>query len=330
MADRTMEDSWKALLQRVAAAKQSQPDHLAAFAEALADPLAKIVFYDDMLEQGQYLVHYTSWEHTLQILKECGGPTLRMYNYESSNDPQEGKVQRRAWKHIGEQAGWLDDYLPQHEKTLLKFGRSTGSTYGCSFSVDVGGVEDNLTFWRLYGNDGKGCSFKVTGQLGTVYRVRYLQEDGTNVKPADEFVDERIASWLAQLLSDGQELVQRAVDAGRRDIAGKIATGVRRILGGYHHLAKSRYFEDEREWRMIEVAPEDKSVKYDPVEHGVIKRYIHGLSLKDALVTASSITIGPRVPNGGAARAYVEHLLKKRDMHVPDVKLSEHSYGSHV
>lgn len=331
MSGETVEGSWQDLLQRVRAAKlQSQSGHLAAFAEALAGPLAKIVFYDDVLESGESLVHYTSWEHTLKILKEWDGPTLRMYNYEGSNDPQEGKVQRRSWKRLRKRAAWLDKYLPAHEQTLLKFGRSTGTTFGCSFSAHVGGVEDNLTFWRLYGNDGEGCSFKVTGQLGRVYRVRYLKDNGTNVRSADESVDKKIATWLEQLLMDTQELVQRAVEAPQDKTAEKIATGVRRVLEGYNHLAKSMYFEDEREWRMIEVAPEDQSVMYDLGERGVVKRYIRGLSLKDVLVTASSITIGPRVPNGGAARAYVESLIKNRGMHVPDVKLSEHSYGSHV
>ena len=327
----TMESSWTELLEQLAAVRETldDPRQLSAYADTLSGHLGNIVFYDDQLPQGQNLVHYTSWERALAILRDPDGPTLHMFNYERANDPQEGKLWRNAWGGLREDADWLGDYLPEHEKTLLESGRSAGSTYGCSFSSDVGGVEDNLTFWRLYGNDGEGCSFKVTGQLGKIYRVRYLNEDGSNAKPGDEDEDRKIASLLEQLIAGSHDVVVQAVSARRRDVAMRIATGIGKILGGYQHLAKSRYFEDEREWRMIEVAPELDSVEYD-VSGNVVKRYVRGLSLRDVLVTASSITVGPRVPNGGAARAYVEHLIRERNMRIPEVKLSRQVYRPDV
>ena len=326
----TMATSWSSLLKRLDAVrgKLDDPTRLAAYADALSGHLGKIVFYDDQLPQRQNLVHYTSWERALAILQDPDEPTLRMYNYERANDPQEGKLWRKAWSGLSKEAAWLDDHLPEHEKTLLELGRSTGSTYGCSFSSSVGGVEDNLTYWRLYGNDGEGCSFKVTGQLGGVYRVRYLNEDGSNADTADEEVDREIALSLGKLITNSRDLAERAETNGRKDVAMRIATGIRKILGGYHHLAKSRYFEDEREWRMIEVAPED--IQYDTDGGRIVKRYISGLSLKKSLITASSITIGPRVPNSGAARAYVEHLIRERKMLAPEVKLSKQIYRSDV
>ena len=326
----TMEASWDALLKQMASAKgRGESKELVSLADTLEDQLETFVFYDDHLPHMQHLVHYTSWERALAILRHPDGPVLRMYNYERSNDPQEGKLWRRAWGELDKEAAWLDDYLPEHEKTLRESGQSTGSTYGCSFSSDVGGVEDNLTFWRLYGNDGEGCSFKVTGLLGRVYRVRYLNEDGSNADTTDEEVDRKIAFWLRELITSSRDVLQ-AVDADQVRVAMRIATGIRKILGGYQHLAKSRYFEDEREWRMIEVAPKLDSVQYDVDEGRVVKRYIEGLSLKDVLVTASSITVGPRVPNGGAARAYVEHLIRERDMRIPEVKLSRQVYRPDV
>ena len=325
-----MESSWAELLEQLATAREKldDPRQLPAYADTLSGYLGKVVLYDDQLPQLQHLVHYTSWERALAILQDPDGPTLRMYNYERTNDPQEGKLWRKTWKGLN--TAWLNDYLPEHEKTLLELGQNTGSTYGCSFSSDVGGVEDNLTFWRLYGNDGEGCSFKVTGQIGKVYRVRYLNEDGSNADPKDEDEDRKIASLLEQLIAGSHDVVAQAEAAGRPDVATRIATGIRRILGGYHHLAKSRDFKDEQEWRMIEVAPESDSVQYDTSDGNVVRRYFQGLSLKSVLVTASSITVGPRVPNGGAARAYVEHLVRKSDMHNPEVKLSRQIYRPDV
>ena len=351
-----MESSWTKLLERLRAARErlDDPKQLAAFADALSGHLGEIVFYDDPSTPKQSLVHYTSWKRTLAILEARDEPSLRMYNYEHANDPQEGKLWRFVFHELKDKAKWLDKYLPEHEIELLKSGRSTGSTFGLSFSSGtsevedssdtsevedsgISGVEDNLTFWRLYGNDGEGCSFKVTGRPSSrIYKVRYLNEDGINVNAneknedgstegTDEKIDWRVASHLDELLANSQVLVERAGG----DIAMNIATGIRRIFGGYHHLAKSAYFEDEREWRMIEVAPKAE-VQYDVDERGVVKRYIKGPLLKDVLISNSSITIGPRVPNSGAARAYVEYLLRKRKILLPDVKLSRQAYGSDV
>lgn len=325
---KTMEDSWRELLGQVAAAKPHarDPRKSGSLAEALVGQLGDFVFYNDVLPSEQHLVHYTSWEKALEILEDDDGPTLRMYNYEQANDPQEGKLWRDAWADVKESASWLDAYLPEYESILLSSGRSTGSTYGCSFSADVGGVEDNLTYWRLYGNDGNGCSFKVTGYLGSVYRVRYLDDEGKNACPKDEETDSRIAACLAELIASSRELVEQAAFAGHDLTAKMVATAIHKLLGGYQHLSKSRYFEDEREWRMVRVAPSQCDVRYEKGMDGIVKRYVDGLSLKSALVTASSITIGPRVPNGGAARAYVEQLIRKKGMHVPEVKLSKQIY----
>ena len=325
---KTMENSWGDLLHQVKAVlpHAGDPRQLVSFADTLRGQLDDFILYDDHLPPQQQLVHYTSWTKALEILEDPNGPTLRMYNYEQTNDPQEGQLWRGAWRNIEEGAAWLDDYLPEYESTLLSSGRSTGSTYGCSFSSDVGGVEDNLTFWRLYGNDGNGCSFKVTGQLGKVYRVRYLDDRGANVQADDESIDGQIATWLEELMANGKVIVERAASCGLPDVAMKVATAIRRLLGGYHHLSKSRYFEDEREWRMVKIAPAQGDVRYETDARGVVRRHVDGLSLKDVLVTASSITIGPRVPNGGAARAYVEHLIRKKEIHVADVKLSKQIY----
>lgn len=303
-----------------------------ALVDAVSAQLGRVVFYDDALADEQELVHYTSWKRALAILRD-DRPVLRMYNYELSNDPQEGVLWRRAFDRLNDETMWLHDYLPEYEKTLLDFDRNTGSTFGCSFSSDVGGVEDNLTFWRLYGNDGIGCSFKVTGRLlkgsgMNVYRVRYLNEDRENADPKDELQDHEVASRLENLVMKSRDLAAWAREAERNDVATRIATGIRKILGGYHHLAKSEYYKDEREWRMIEVDPIKKSINYEVGDDGVVRRYVPGLDLKKVLATDSSVTIGPQVPNAGAARAYVEHLVREMGMAGTDVRLSKRPYRS--
>ena len=327
MSAPTMESSWKALLEQVSAVGDRLGD---------SDPLEKVdtaikelVFYEDHLASSECLVHYTSWENALAILNESE-PVLRSYNYERTNDPQEGKLWRRAWDGLREKAEWFDRFLPSYDQTLLRSGRSTGSTYGCCFSAGGLGVEDNLTFWRLYGYDGKGCSFKVTSRLPRTYRVRYLDERGNNRSDEDDEFDRRIGSWISDLLTTGRELVDQFLSARRKGVASGLAARIRKVLGGYNHLAKSSYFEDENEWRMIDVAPRAGFVQFEAGEASVVRRYVAGLLLKDELITGSSITIGPQVPNGGAARAYVEYLARARGLDLPAVNLSKQTYRSDV
>ena len=168
MSTPTMESTWDVLLEEVAALSGRPRD--GKVLDKVDAVIKDLVFYDDHLAAGEYLVHYTSWERALAILKEPE-PLLRSYNYEWTNDPKEGKLWRKAWDGLAASAERMNNLLPSYDQTLLRSGRSTGSTFGCCFSTGSSGVEDNLTFWRLYGNDGKSCSFKVTSRLDSTYKV---------------------------------------------------------------------------------------------------------------------------------------------------------------
>ena len=328
----TMESTWMTLLEEVSAVSDRLDDR---------NPLGKVdtavkelVFYDDRLATNEYLVHYTSWEKALAILNGSD-PTIRSYNYEQTNDPQEGRLWRAAWDELATRTAHMDNLLPSHDQVLLRSGRSMGSTFGCCFSAGGLDTEDNLTFWRLYGNDGEGCSFKVTSRIAGAYRVRYLDERRRNRKDDDEELDRQVGSWLGDLLSRGRKLVDqslserhKSLSERRKSVANGMAERIRKVLGGYNHLAKSSYFEDEKEWRMIDVAPPIDSIKYDVDEAGVVRRYVGRLALEYCLATGSSITVGPQVPNGGAARAYVEHLARKKGLDLPEVNLSKQTYRS--
>lgn len=339
----TMESTWVALLEQVSAVGRFLNDRekLGEQLESLDKATRDLVFYDDRLVINEHLVHYTSWKQALAILKDPKAPTLRCYSLERTNDPQEGRLWRRVWDEMTDDAERMDNLLPSYDQTLLRSGRSTGTTFGCCFSAGESGVEDNLTFWRLYGSDGKGCSFKISSRPHSVYRVRYLDERGNNRDKDDEELDKQVGSRLNDLLTKGSKLVDQFLKAHQTKVASWIAARIRMVLGGYNHLAKSSYFEDEKEWRMIVVAPPKDSIRYDVDETGIVRRYVAGLSLEDALVTGSSITVGPQVPNGGAARAYVEHLFGVKGSDVPSpagesydrwpvVNLSKNTYRSIV
>lgn len=80
---------------------------------------------------------------------------------------------------------------------------------------------------------------------------------------------------------------------------------------------------------MIKVMPRPEEVQYDVASENLVKRYVEGPALGDVLVSFSSITIGPTVPNPSAARAYVEYLANKvHQMPNVDVRVSDKTYRS--
>ena len=56
-----------------------------------------LTLYDDQPKHKNW-VHYTAWKHAFEIFNKS--PCLRMYNYEHSNDPEEGKIVPRKWKKL--------------------------------------------------------------------------------------------------------------------------------------------------------------------------------------------------------------------------------------
>lgn len=343
----TMEKSWETLLSQLQLVKSrlGKTKEVCAYAEAFSECVRRFKFYDDdELKSKQSLAHYTTWERALAILEVKSDPVLRMYNYEGSNDPQEGMFRRNSWKGIEEASQWLDEFLPEHEVVLVRKGESTGRIYGCSFSSEEPKseedetkererVEDNLTYWRLYGNDGEGCSFGVRGSMDGVYRVRYLEEGGQNIDNNDEIIDKEVARHMKVLLEIGEVVVPKMPsqhpNGQQPSPRARVVTGLRQLLSGYNHLAKSSYFKDEKEWRRINVAPLDSAVCFD-VDKTLVKRYVKGPKLEDFMVSGSSITIGPQVSNPGASRAYIECLVRKHGMKITQVRISKPVYRSGV
>ena len=199
---------------------------------------------------------------------------------------------------------WLEEFLEPWHIEEVKLG---GTTYGCSFSSGPSGVEDDLTYWRLYGNDGQGCSLKITVIPDIqFYRVRYRNKNDR--KQRDE--DKLIAGQLENLFEVSKKFVDGLPDEHRKSIGSKVALELSKVLYGYYHMIKDIAYEKEQEWRMIKVLPEPEEVKFDTSSDYLVKRYIEGPSLKRLLSSGSVVTIGPTVPNSGAARAFIEHKAK--------------------
>jgi len=248
-------------------------------------------------------------------------PVLRMYNFEFANDPEEGSIRPPEWRMVDEQVdALLSEYDPEGSEERAR----GGSTYGCSFSSNGDGVEDDLMFWRLYGNNGEGGSLRLGGLPKGIYRVRYRNDRGL-AAGTEANDDKEVTARLRELLDLGKETIAKAPDLYKRELGRHIARALGQVLDGYFHLVKNKAYEHEHEWRMISVMPERDEVRYDVGTDGVVRRYIAGGEMKH-LLSSSEITLGPKVPNCGAARGYIENLVRKHGMKHTRVKVSSKRY----
>ena len=289
--------------------------------------IRNLVLHDDPNEKGINFVHYTKWENALNMFyKDQRLPALRMYNLEHSNDPNEGKIKPPEWANIENHTKWIDEVLEDDPYWAdPEFGTNT---YGCSFSSGELGVEDDLMYWRMYGNDGEGCSLRIVRPTGgdfRLYKVRYRDASATCRSENEEIEDKEVADRLRRIFATGEELAEQIGD-NRRHLKQAIARGLRQILYGFYHLVKDKAYSSEMEWRAIRVMPELRAIQFDTMSTNPVKRYIDGPFLRDLLITGSEITIGPTVPNRAVARFFLEQMTKKHGMAVDNIKYSRASY----
>ena len=332
-----VEESWANLmaeLRQVVERGSKVPNYFLTIRRLIAQ-IPKLVLYDDAPEPGVNLVHYTTWKNARDMFDvEHEPPVLRMYNYGQANEPEEGRIKPPEWNKVEEDAACLAKFLAQDRLWTeeMTFGRST---YGCSFSSGLSGaVEDDLTYWRLYGNDGQGCSLKIptTDIMDAdkarmdVYKVRYRDRDFISRSECEKKEDEQVATRLKMLLEAGKETVDAAPEVHKAIVGRTVAEGLHQVIYGYYHLIKNIAYADENEWRILRVKPRSDAIRYDMRSDYLVRRYIEGPALRDLLISGSAITVGPAVLNRVAARAYFKHLARRHKLDPVDVRISNKAY----
>lgn len=289
-------------------------------AERLQSQVRRVRFYDDMQNQQteRCFAHYTSWRSFHAILNQ-EQPLMRMYNYETANDPLEGQIFPEGWKEIREKARCMGNVQGADDRS------QPGGTYGCSFSSGTEDIGDDLTLWRLYGNNGEGCSLMMKSLGMDMYRIRYRKQDGSvrSQEEADE--DKAVAQQMNDLLRIGERTIDSIEDNYKQSVRSAIGDAAQRVLEGYCHLVKDIAYSNEKEWRRIVVRPTLVKTCFDASAAGV-RRYVNGQAFKDLLVTGSEIRIGPKVLNPKVVCAYVERATRPRKMGLASVRASTKSY----
>lgn len=268
-----------------------------------------------------HLAHYTSLEALISMLQAPKGG-LRLSDSSTMNDPDEGCTTgdgRMFLKVLEDQAG-TESWLWQRYS----------AAHICCF-VGVGGYEqedraerildagDDLLFWRLYGDEGRGVSITIPPHVShkllensLVQRVRYTDERLLQID----------LRGIASLLGDLATLRERALAVGLwQDVCQDVLPMCDRLCA-QRFLEKRAHYEMEREYRaVVFVAGTEESTGESPafsfrgmhVQYGLVRAYVQipELDCQSILTTNSQITIGSNVNAPEDARGFLTDLLRR-------------------
>ena len=265
-------------------------------------------------QSGNYrVVHYTSISSIVSILENAENGYLRMYSTGGSNDPGEGKYVKADDLPNGSSIQTLPNDSYAYVASFIKPNDRESSSRAAN----------NLVFWRLYGNEGKGCSLavNVTGQ--NLLAVQYGRKATRNSIS-------RLDSAVGHLLKT----------AGI--VAGKIGVSTQSLdqmidvaMGKVRYLYKSEAYGYENECRIVEtpqtIGEQGIAAKFEYTSQSgqeLVKTYINhwDLTVEKLFSTDSFITLGPNVPHQEETKDYMKYLLKEAGRNNTDVLCSRLEY----
>lgn len=293
-------------------------------------------------EDVTHLVHYTTVEALMSILGVdgtseraaelaidgspntvdgvSGGPYLRLYDTNYSNDPNEGY-------HFVSLAGGKGERWEKYKAVWRLFEeRSNYPGYITSF-VCVSDLEevDDLVFWRTYGKEGRGCALALPvscfGGESNLFRVRYGE-------PAVTESLEKLSELLEQYASIEGSVRIRDI-ANTRDLPRPL----QKVLSPLVYLCKSEAYRYEKEARMVIPFSDLEGNLYlqgsQRGEPSVVWRHfaeVPSLGIQRLFVTDAVVVLGPTVEFAANVQFVLERLFLQRSLYGPKVERSSISY----
>ena len=300
-----------------------------ALKRALDEMLQDVTERHKVPAENRPFIHYTSVSALVSMLKNSegeGNDFLRLYDSTHVNDPEEG---RYLWRFSEStlKDKWADDNRQKH-------------AYIASFvpAIDQGDriFRDYLDFWRIYGDDGQGCSLEILFPPNMLSRVLYGEDKAVEtIRILGGIIEERlpiIEEAISPLMEVGDEqTVQKAKETIRSAIAGQ--------MEAISYLYKSKTYENERECRFVMTGTaiqeqNEREVEFQcdrEVEGATEVRHYFEHELfgtRKRFVTGTKFTLGPTVKDPYSLKLYIEHLLKKANLLGPTVECSTILYRS--
>ena len=231
--------------------------------------------------ENNYVIHYTSIFVIVSMLQNASKSSIRLTDSVHFNDPDEGNYLTRG--------------LLQKYKWLGK--KDVRHAYIASFILpqeDKDNMNDNLVFWRTYGQEGEGCSLYLYAPPG-LCEVSY-GNDSSNIKQTLKKL-QFVLDLLNPLKIDKTSVSE--------EIQEKLAESVYKSLEKIRYLYKSKVYEHENECRFILLESDivDKNkicFEYQNRENNsaCIRHYYNHehLQVGKLLKSGSVIMLGPCIP----------------------------------
>ena len=266
--------------------------------------------------RAQYVqvVHYTSLRTTFHLLRsalqEEPDASLRLYDSEHTNDPEEGRFLFKALD-LPPHHHWIATTTPSHAYLTSFLALSSEDQDERDFS-------DDLNFWRSYGRDGQGCSFRVWVPEGILQRVLY----GTEA--------------AAILRTDILEILD-ALDpiAGLHEEARRVLReALWDELGSIRYLYKHAAYSDEKEYRVVIL---QEKIKEEEIQFDLrgppdsLRRYYEHPDLAATKLferSGASITIGPDAPHKEDLWHSLDLIRRRAGLYGLEIRPSQIPYRS--
>ena len=256
-------------------------------------------------KKERFVIHYTNIAVLVTMLQDAAkdnqSSSLRLYDSVHLNDPDEGNY---LFRTLLKEYKWLEKKQKEDEK------KNVSHAYIASFILPKEkDMDNNLVFWRTYGQEGEGCSLSVNAPLSALREVFY----GPNEESVKRTVKELQAVLkLLDPLKIDRPLVQEAV---RRILAETVWKSLERI----RYLYKSKDYEHEHECRMVilesDIDKDKISFEYQHRNNASLRlrHYCEdeSLQIKNLMKSGSKTTLGPCVPYRDNVKKCLE-ILKKR------------------
>ena len=245
------------------------------------------------------VVHYTSLE-TMHTLLSDLEQYLRLYDSVHLTDPQEGWYVFKGWEEQSKFRKFLES--PVSHAYIISF-----------FPYDVRTTTfDDLSHWRAYGDNGRGCSMVVEVPENELYKVNYCP--GKRKKVAcdlQRFVEVSCRVWE---------------QAGKNQSKQEFTLNICATALKSRFLHKHPSYKHECERRAFVANPNQSEIKTE-VRGRHIRHYVKRDEFKmDCLLTADCrITVGPAVDHKYDVAESFKRILDNRGRG-SDVKVSEIPY----
>lgn len=264
------------------------------------------------VQSGEIFPNLDENENKQDASKTSPKSCLRLYDAFYLNDPNEGKILKKAFT----------------EHAWLKNVKRDTDAFICSFVGGDQSVRDNLTHWHSYGRGGLGCSILLPKDCSLGENCS-LGDALHPILYGDDHI-ERVKTKFGPFFTLGERIHNVILSDEEKAM---FATNFWKAFDKVKFMYKNSAYQGEDEFRITEIhrneKEDGKKIKYDFISEGpYLRRYVLSSKLhaNKILTSGTRITIGPVVRKPKRLCKTLKNLAVERGLSGPEFTVSEIPY----